>query len=409
VELLLQALAQALIVGLALLLVARILVSFLPWPLRRAPSRQLSQRIRVVGVGGGGGNALDSMTRARTRGVDFIAFNTDTQALRRSKAGKKVRIGAAITHGLGTGGDPDVGRKAADEDAPRIAKAIAGSQMVFVTAGLGGGTGSGAAPVIASIARDQGALTIGVVTKPFEFEGTRRRTVADAAAIELLGTVDTLITIPNDRVRETMPESTSLIDAFEVVDGVLRQAVHGVIDIIAVPGLINLDFADVRIVLKDGGAGVIGVGQAGGQERAVEATRQAVAATLLQDAFQGATGILLNVTGSGDLRLAEVVSAAEAVRAASNPDANLIFGANFDPRLGDEVRVSVIATGFSDQRGGQASVVRRSEAGGGASRRSATAPAPPETARPSSARSSAQRAPDAAEDVADAPSAPAQE
>jgi cell division protein FtsZ len=407
VELLLQAFAQASIVGLALLLVARILVSFLPWPLRRPPPRQLSQRIRVVGVGGGGGNALDNMTRGRTRGVDFIAFNTDTQALRRSRAGKKVRIGAAITHGLGTGGDPDVGRRAADEDAPRIAKALAGSQMVFVTAGLGGGTGSGAAPVIASIARDQGALTIGVMTKPFEFEGTRRRAVADAAAIELLGTVDTLITIPNDRVRQTLPESTSLIEAFEAIDDVLRQAVHGVIDIIAVPGLINLDFADVRMVLKDGGAGVIGVGQAGGQERAVEATRQAVAATLLQDAFQGASGILLNVTGSDDLRLAEVVSAVEAVRAASDPDANLIFGANFDPRLGDEVRVSVIATGFRHQRNGQADDVHRPDAGGAASGRSAPAPAPAGAVRRSSGRGSAPEAADAAGQVADVLPTPA--
>ena len=279
--------------------------------------------------------------------------------------------------------------------------------MVFVTAGLGGGTGSGAAPVIASIARDQGALTIGVVTKPFEFEGTRRRAVADAAAIELLGTVDTLITIPNDRVRQTLPESTSLIEAFEAIDDVLRQAVHGVIDIIAVPGLINLDFADVRMVLKDGGAGVIGVGQAGGQERAVEATRQAVAATLLQDAFQGASGILLNVTGSDDLRLAEVVSAVEAVRATSDPDANLIFGANFDPRLGDEVRVSVIATGFSDQRNGQADEVHRPDAGRAAPGRSARAPAPAGAARPASGPGPAPEPADAAGQGVDGPSTPA--
>jgi cell division protein FtsZ len=338
---------QAVLVGLLILLGARIALSVMPWPFRRSARRPLAQRFLVVGVGGGGGNAVEAMASRRLPGVEFVACNTDAQALRGSRAGRKLQIGRSLTQGLGSGGDPEVGLRAAEVDAGRIAKAIDGAQMVFLTAGLGGGTGSGAAPIIGRIAKDQGALTIGVVTKPFAFEGPRRQEIADAAADELRANVDTLITIPNERVWQSMPEETSVVGAFRAVDDVLRQAVMGVIDVVAVRGLVNLDFADVRAVLTDGGAGVIGVGRASGDDRAIEATRQAIAATLLEDAFDGASRIVLNVTGSDDLRLAEVVQAAETVRAASDPDAHLIFGATFDAQLDDEVRVCVIATGLA--------------------------------------------------------------
>jgi cell division protein FtsZ len=331
-----------------LLLLGAVLVSVLP--VRGSTPRRLARDIRVIGVGGGGGNAVNDMIRAKTAGVGFIACNTDAQALRQTAAPQKLQIGEEITRGLGAGGDPSIGQRAAEEDSDRIAKALAGSDMVFVTAGLGGGTGSGAAPVIASIARDQGALTIGVVTKPFAFEGERRRVIAEQAAAELRATVDTLITIPNDRVRDTVPPKATLVEAFKAVDEVLRRGVHGIIDIIATPGYVNLDFADVRAVMKDGGAAVLGVGRASGENRAVEAARQAISTSLLEDRMDGATGVLLNVAGSSSLGLDEVTDAAEAVRASAHPDANVIFGASIDRRLNDEVRVTVIATGFDANR-----------------------------------------------------------
>ena len=309
--------------------------------------RQVEARtIRVVGVGGGGGNAVDAMIRARTSGVEFVACNTDAQALRRSLAGRRIRIGQALTGGLGTGGDPDVGRRAAEEDGHKIADAIRGSDMVFITAGLGGGTGSGAAPVVAGIAREQGALTLGVVTKPFGFEGAKRRLVADAAADQLRQSVDALIVIPNDRVRDVVQEATSILDAFQVVDDVLRQSIQGILDVITMPGLVNLDFADVRAILKDGGDTIMGVGRASGEHRALVAAQQAMSGPLLEGSIDGARAILFNVAGSSDLSLFEVSEAAEAIRAAADPEASVIFGASFDESLGEDVRVTVVATGF---------------------------------------------------------------
>ena len=306
--------------------------------------------IRVVGVGGGGSNAVNRMIRAEMMGVEFIACNTDAQALLQSDAPHKIRIGDKITRGLGAGGDPTIGQRAAEEDRDKIADAIADSDMVFITAGLGGGTGSGAAPVVAEIAKEQGALTIGVVTKPFSFEGARRKLVAEKAAEELKAKVDTLITIPNDRLRDVVQKNTSIVDAFRVVDDVLRQGVAGISDIITVPGLINLDFADVRTIMKDAGSALMGIGRATGDNRSLDAARQAVASPLLEVNISGAQGILFNITGSSNLTLWEVTEAAEEIRAAADPEANIIFGTSFNERLGDEVMITVIATGFDGRR-----------------------------------------------------------
>ena len=306
--------------------------------------------IRVIGVGGGGSNAVNRMIRAEMMGVEFIACNTDAQALLQSDAPHKIRIGDKITKGLGAGGDASIGARAAEEDRDKIAEAIADSDMVFITAGLGGGTGSGAAPVVAEIAKELGALTIGVVTKPFSFEGSRRKLVAEKAAEELKAKVDTLITIPNDRLRDVVQKNTSIVDAFRVVDDVLRQGVAGISDIITVPGLINLDFADVRTIMKDAGSALMGIGRATGDNRALEAARQAVASPLLEVNIAGAQGILFNITGSSNLTLWEVTEAAEEIRAAADPEANIIFGTSFNERLGDEVMITVIATGFDGRR-----------------------------------------------------------
>ena len=306
--------------------------------------------IRVIGVGGGGCNAVNRMIRAEMMGVEFIACNTDAQALLQSDAPHKIRIGDKITRGLGAGGDASIGQRAAEEDRDKIADALADSDMVFITAGLGGGTGSGAAPVVAEIAREQGALTIGVVTKPFNFEGSRRKLVAEKAAEELKAKVDTLITIPNDRLKDVVQKNTSLVEAFRVVDDVLRQGVAGISDIITVPGLINLDFADVRTVMREAGSALMGIGRAGGDNRALEAARQAVASPLLEVNISGAQGILFNITGSSNLTLWEVTEAAEEIRAAADPEANIIFGTSFNERLGDEVMITVIATGFDGKR-----------------------------------------------------------
>jgi cell division protein FtsZ len=306
--------------------------------------------IRVIGVGGGGSNAVNRMIRAEMMGVEFIACNTDAQALLQSDAPHKIRIGDKITRGLGAGGDSTIGARAAEEDRDKIADAIADSDMVFITAGLGGGTGSGAAPVVAEIAKEQGALTIGVVTKPFSFEGARRKLVAEKAAEELKAKVDTLITIPNDRLRDVVQKNTSIVDAFRVVDDVLRQGVAGISDIITVPGLINLDFADVRTIMKDAGSALMGIGRATGENRALEAARQAVASPLLEINISGAQGILFNITGGSNLTLWEVTEAAEEIRAAADPEANIIFGTSFNERLGEEVMITVIATGFDGRR-----------------------------------------------------------
>jgi len=306
--------------------------------------------IRVIGVGGGGSNAVNRMIRAEMMGVEFIACNTDAQALLQSDAPHKIRIGDKITRGLGAGGDSSIGQRAAEEDSEKIAQALVDSDMVFITAGLGGGTGSGGAPVVAQIAKEQGALTIGVVTKPFSFEGARRKLIAEKAAEELKAQVDTLITVPNDRLKDVVQKNTSILDAFRVVDDVLRQGVQGISDIITMPGLINLDFADVRAIMKDAGSALMGIGRASGENRAVEAAREAIASPLLEVDIAGAQGILFNITGSSSLSLHEVTEAAEEIRAAADPEANIIFGTSFNDRLGEEVMITVIATGFDGGR-----------------------------------------------------------
>ena len=307
--------------------------------------RPETRTIRVIGVGGGGSNAVDHMLRAKTPGVDFIVCNTDAQALRESAAPQRLRIGDGVTHGLGTGGDPEVGQRAAEEDEERIARVLEGSDLVFVTAGLGGGTGSGAGPVVARIARKAGALTVGVVTKPFAFEGSGRTKIADNAAGELRANVDALITIPNDRVGEVVHADQPLVDAFAAVDEVLRASVQGLIDVVGSPGLINLDFADVRAVMQDGGPALIGIGRASGENRGVDAARQAMASPLLEASFRGARSILFNVAASRSVGFGEVTRAAAAIREAADPEANVIFGTSFNDELGDEVVVTLIAAG----------------------------------------------------------------
>src|SRR4051812_41849380 len=314
--------------------------------------------IRVIGVGGGGSNAVNRMIRAEMMGVEFIACNTDAQALLQSDAPHKIRIGDKITRGLGAGGDSTIGARAADEDRDKIADALQDSDMVFITAGLGGGTGSGGAPVVAEIAKEQGALTIGVVTKPFSFEGNRRKLIAEKAAEELKSKVDTLITIPNDRLRDVVQKNTSILDAFRVVDDVLRQGVQGISDIITMPGLINLDFADVRAIMRDAGSALMGIGRATGENRAVEAARQAIASPLLEVDIAGAQGILFNITGLSTLSLYGVPEAAGEIRAAAAPGATIIFGTSFNDRLGDEVMNTVSARGF---HGGKKRHVNRHE------------------------------------------------
>src|SRR6476660_7045282 len=306
--------------------------------------------IRVIGVGGGGSNAVNRMIRAEMMGVEFIACNTDAQALLQADAPHKIRIGDKITRGLGAGGDAGIGQRSAEEDSEKVAAALADSDMVFITAGLGGGTGSGAAPVVAQIAKETGALTIGVVTKPFSFEGAKRKLVAEKAAEELKSQVDTLITIPNDRLKDVVQKNTSILDAFRVVDDGLRQGVQGISDIITMPGLINLDFADVRAIMRDAGSALMGIGRAEGENRAVEAARMAIASPLLEVDIAGAQGILFHITGSSRLSLFEVTEAAEEIRPAADPEANIIFGTTFNERLGDEVMITVIATGFDGTR-----------------------------------------------------------
>src|SRR5918997_54620 len=294
--------------------------------------------------------AVNRMIRAEMMGVEFIACNTDAQALLQSDAPHKIRIGDKITRGLGAGGDPSIGQRSAEEDSEKIYEALKDSDMVFLTAGMGGGTGSGAAPIIAEIARDVGALTIGVVTKPFEFEGARRRLNAEKASEHLRDKVDTLITIPNDRLKEVVQKNTSIVDAFRVVDDVLRQGVQGISDLITVPGLINLDFADVRAIMKDAGSALMGIGRATGENRAVEAARMATASPLLEISITGAQGILFNVTGGAGLGLFEVNEAAEIIQETADSEANIIFGTAIDERMGDDVMITVIATGFDANR-----------------------------------------------------------
>jgi cell division protein FtsZ len=302
--------------------------------------------IKVVGVGGGGTNAVNRMVDAGLKGVEFIAVNTDAQALLMCDADVKIHIGGKITRGLGAGANPEVGRQAAEESRDELREALKGADMVFVTAGKGGGTGTGAAPVIAELARELGALTVGVVTKPFTFEGKKRGMQAEQGIEALAKKVDTLIIIPNDRLLQVVEKRTSIIDAFKVADDVLRQGVQGITDLITVPGLINLDFADVRTIIRNAGSALMGIGVASGENRGVDAARGAISSPLLESSIEGATGILLNITGGHDMGLFEVNEAAEVISGAADPDANVIFGAVIDESLGDEMRVTVIATGF---------------------------------------------------------------
>ena len=302
--------------------------------------------IKVVGVGGGGVNAVNRMIDAGVRGVEFIAVNTDAQALSMCDADVKVHIGGTITKGLGAGADPRVGRDAAEESREELKEAVRGADMVFVTAGEGGGTGTGAAPVIAQIAREQGALTVGVVTRPFSFEGAQRTRRAEDGIEELQKQVDSVIVIPNERLIQVVERRTSIIDAFRMADDVLRQGVQGITDLITVPGLINLDFADVRTIMQDAGASLMGIGTASGENRAAEAAKAAISSPLLETTVAGATGVLLNITGGTDLGLFEIDEAAGIIRQAAHDDCNVIFGAVIDEAAGDSLRVTVIATGF---------------------------------------------------------------
>ena len=303
--------------------------------------------IRVVGVGGAGSNAVNRMIRAELLGVEFIAVNTDAQALVKSHAPTRIRIGDAISRGLGAGGDSVVGERAAQEDLENLRTALDGSDLVFVTAGMGGGTGSGAAPVVAKVAKDLGALTIGIITKPFEFEGKRRAAVANAAAEELRKYVDTLIIIPNERLLSVVSRQTSMEDSFRIADDVLRQAVQGVSDVITVPGIINLDFADVRSIMKDAGSALMGIGRASGESRARAAAELAIASPLLELDIQGATGVLVNVAASSTVTLHEVNEAINHITERADREANIIFGTSLDETLADEVQITVIATGFA--------------------------------------------------------------
>src|SRR5215813_8229502 len=308
-------------------------------------------KIKVIGLGGGGSNAVTRMITAQFTGVEFIVANTDNQALRASPAPVKVQLGAKLTQGLGAGSNPDVGRDAALEDPEQITRLLSGADMVFITAGLGGGTGTGAAPVVASLAKDLGILTVAVVTKPFHFEGRRRMVQAEAGLESLRTVVDTLITIPNQRLLSVVDRGTPLMDAFRVADSVLQQAVQGISDLILVPGLINLDFADVRTVMSGMGMAMMGTGVGHGEHRALDAAQKAVASPLLDDtAIAGAKGVLINFTGGIDLSLHEVEEAARIVQEAAHEEANIIFGAVIEPALGDEVRITVIATGFSERK-----------------------------------------------------------
>ena len=305
--------------------------------------------LRVAGVGGGGVNAVNRMVEAGVAGVEFIAVNTDAQSLQQSDAHVTLHIGADITRGLGSGSDPKVGHAAAIADDDRIKSVLKGSDMVFVAAGSGGGTGTGAAPVVARIAREVGALTVGIVTKPFGFEGTRRARQADEGIIELAKQVDTLIVVPNNRLLAVLEKGTSMVDAFRVADDVLRQGVQGISDLVTLPGLINLDFADVRTIMSDAGQALLGIGMATGEKRAIEAAQEAVSSPLLETSIEGARSILLSITGGTDLSLWEVNEAARAVSEAAHPSANIIFGAMVDEKISDECWVTVVATGYGDR------------------------------------------------------------
>lgn len=306
--------------------------------------------IKVVGVGGGGNNAVNRMVESGVRGIDFVAVNTDRQALRSSKAETKLQIGDKLTRGLGAGANPEIGMKAAEESRNEISEAIKGADMIFITAGMGGGTGTGAAPIVAEIAKEMGILTVGVVTKPFTFEGRRRMIHAEKGIEELKNRVDTLVTIPNDRLLQVAEKKTTIVEAFVMADEVLKQGIQGISDLIAVPALINLDFADVKTIMINQGIAHMGIGKAAGDNRATEAAKQAIQSPLLETSIEGAKAVLLNITGGSDLGLFEVNEAADLIRQSVDQDANIIFGAGIDENLQDEIKITVIATGFDTQR-----------------------------------------------------------
>lgn len=312
------------------------------------PAVETFARIKVVGVGGAGGAAINRMVDAGISGVDFVAINTDAQALHHSKANQKIHIGNDATRGLGAGADPAIGQRAAEESADDVKKAVGGADMIFVTFGGGGGTGSGAGPLIAKAAKESGALVVGFVTKPFAFEGEKRRRNADASIERLRGNVDTLITVPNDRLLQTIDRRTPLLEAFKVADDVLRQGVQGISDLITVHGLVNLDFADVKTVMANAGSALMGIGRASGESRAMDAATQAISSPLLEVSIDGARGILFNVIGGLDMSMHEINTVAETITAAADPEANIIFGATINPDLEGEIIVTVVATGFDE-------------------------------------------------------------
>ncbi len=305
--------------------------------------------IKVIGVGGAGNNAVNRMIEAGIRNVEFIAVNTDRQTLNESKASAKIQIGEKLTRGLGAGANPDIGLQAAEESRAEIAEVLKGADMVFVTAGMGGGTGTGAAPIVATTAKEMGILTIGVVTKPFTFEGKKRLAQAERGVASLKGKVDTLVVIPNDKLLQVIDRKTSMIEAFRMADDVLRQGVQGISDLISVPGVINLDFADVRTIMLDQGMAHMGIGSASGENRAEDAAKQAIQSPLLETSIEGARGIIINITGGSDMGLHEANTAAELVQRSADPEANIIFGTVIDDAMGDEIQITVIATGFEKE------------------------------------------------------------
>ena len=306
--------------------------------------------IKVIGVGGGGNNAINRMIDAGIKGVEFISVNTDRQALQLSKASARIQIGEKITRGLGAGANPDIGAQSAEESKSEIAEALRGADMVFVTAGMGGGTGTGAAPIVAAAAKEMGILTIGVVTKPFTFEGKKRLSQAERGIESLKGKVDTLVVIPNDKLLQIIDRKTSIIEAFKMADDVLRQGVQGISDLIAVPGLINLDFADVKTIMLNTGMDHMGIGRASGENRAEDAAKQAIESPLLETSIEGARGVIINITGNSDLGLHEVNTAAELIQRSVDSEANIIFGSVVDENMGDEISITVIATGFDQDQ-----------------------------------------------------------
>ncbi|MBU1167425.1 cell division protein FtsZ [Patescibacteria group bacterium] len=313
------------------------------------PELETFAKIKVVGVGGGGNSAISRMAESEMHGIEFVAVNSDAQALHISGVEKKIHIGKALTKGLGAGMNPEIGRQAAEEDQDEIRNALEGADMVFITCGLGGGTGTGAAPVIAEVARDLGALTVGVVTKPFSFEGAQRREIANKGHLDLEEKVDTLITIPNDKLLQIIDKKTSLLDAFEVVDDVLKQGVQGISDLITIPGIVNVDFADVKAIMQGTGSALMGIGRASGENRAVEAAKAAIESPLLELSIGGAKGVLFNVSGGEDLGMFEIDESARVITESVDPDAKIIFGAVRDAELTNEIKITVIATGFIEE------------------------------------------------------------